>query len=68
MYGLMSLTARSGRLLQYDYVAADPGFLEQDLARYRAVTAESIRDALRGLGAHRVRLIVHPRKHKEASR
>ena len=66
VYGLMSLPARSGRLLQYDYVARDPGFLERDLARYRAATPDSIRDALRGLGTFRVRMVVHPRKRLEA--
>ncbi|MEO6950181.1 MAG: pitrilysin family protein [Polyangia bacterium] len=69
-FDLMSLIQRCGRLLQYDYVAKDPGFLERDLARYRAVTPDSVRASLRALGTSRVRMIVHPRKpaHAEVSR
>ena len=61
-YDLMSLVDRCGRLLQYDYVAKDPGFLERDLERYRAVTPDSVRAALGVLGTFRVRMIVHPKK------
>jgi zinc protease len=60
---------RTQQLLYYDYLARDPGYLERDLARYRAVTGEAVAGAVRALGDGRVRLVVHPRRSgKEGAR
>jgi zinc protease len=40
---LQSLEARADRLNEYDYFLGTPDGLQQDLARYRSVTAESIK-------------------------
>jgi zinc protease len=40
--GLEPLQGRASRLLNYAYLAGDPGFIGRDLARYQAVDAASI--------------------------
>jgi len=40
--GLESITSRAETLQGYLYHTGDPGYLEQDLARYKAVTSDSI--------------------------
>jgi zinc protease len=71
-YDLMSLGGnhggRSGRLLYYDYLAWDPGYLARDLQRYRDASATSVQNALRDLGKNRVVLIVQPKKKVEVAR
>jgi predicted Zn-dependent peptidase len=42
---LESLLARAERLQTYNYMAGDPGFLTEDLRRYRAVDAAAIQRA-----------------------
>ena len=52
---------KSDQLNAYNVFLGEPGFFEQDLARYRAATTESLRDAARTtLGAPRVTLSVVP--------
>ncbi len=58
---LQSLRNRAGLLNFYQLVAADPGALERDLARYRDVTLERVRavarDVLRPEDAVRLRVV-----------
>ena len=42
---LESIIARAERLQHYNYLVGDPGYLGEDLRRYRAVDAESVRRA-----------------------
>jgi zinc protease len=54
---------RASHLNSYYFETGDPGFLAKDLARYRSVTADEVRDAARRWVAHdrRVVLTVVPR-------
>jgi zinc protease len=54
---------RASHLNSYYFETGDPGYLQKDLARYRAVTPEEVRDAARRWVAHdrRVALTVVPR-------
>ena len=52
---------KSDQLNAYNVFLGEPGFFEQDIARYRSATAASLRDAARSaLGAPRVTLSVVP--------
>jgi zinc protease len=42
---LEPLIARAERLQHYNYLVGDPGYLAEDLRRYRAIDAESVRAA-----------------------
>jgi zinc protease len=42
--GLQSVEDRARLLATYEIATGDPGFVEQDLGRYRAATAESVLD------------------------
>ena len=72
LYEVMSIGGshggRTARLLYYDYLARDPGFMERDLDRYRSITPASVTDALRKLGGGRVRLLVKPKQQQELPR
>jgi len=65
IYGLMPVGGFDGRadlLNMYAYYAGDPGYIDKDLERYRAATAEGIRDwAQKALGAGRLILTVSPK-------
>jgi zinc protease len=65
--GLESLLRRAIRLAEYDVVAHDPAYFARDVARYRAVTAPQIKDAVaKYLGAQqRVVLTISPGKKAE---
>jgi zinc protease len=54
---------KSDQLNAYNIFVNDPGFFDRDLERYRAVTARSLRDAVRRYleGTNRVALSVVPR-------
>jgi zinc protease len=53
---------RAARLADYALRTGDPGYLDEDLARYRAVTAADVSEAARRwLLAPRVSLTVVPR-------
>jgi zinc protease len=43
--GLEELQRRASALNRYHYLTGDPGYVEKDLARYRALTAKDIQDA-----------------------
>jgi zinc protease len=45
--GLQDVGGRADRLNLYAFYTGDPGFVVRDLARYRAVTAKSVSDAVR---------------------
>jgi zinc protease len=45
--GLQDVGGRADRLNLYAFYTGDPGFVARDLARYRAVTAEAVSNAVR---------------------
>ncbi len=51
--GLESLQSRASALNRYRYLKGDPGWVQQDLARYRAVTAEDVKAAAASLAPDR---------------
>jgi zinc protease len=58
---LGSANGRAGRLANYSFYTGDPGYLEKDLERWRAVDAESVRRAAEAtLTSGRVMLSVVP--------
>lgn len=63
IWGLERLNSRANLLQRYNQFQDDPGFLEGDLERYRAVTPDTVRAAAeRWLGdEHRVQVITVPR-------
>jgi len=62
IFGLMSGQRKAEVLNTYAYFAGDPGFIDKDLARYRAVTLEGMRSwAQKTLGPGRVVVTVSPR-------
>ena len=67
MRSLESLLARAERLQSYNYMVGDPGFLTEDLRRYRAVDAAAIQRAaqqyLRKDGRAIVRIDPNPEAH-----
>jgi len=58
--GLQSISAKADRLNSYNVTTGDPGFIGQDLARYRAITVESAGAAAALLGDARVVLHITP--------
>ena len=65
--GIESAAGRAGNLHSYSYFTDDPGYVQQDLDRYLAVTAESVQ-AWAGKvldPAHRVTVIVRPEPEPE---
>jgi zinc protease len=54
---------KSDQLNAYNMFVGDPAFFDRDLARYRAVTRESLQEKVQEYlaGAHRVSLSVVPR-------
>jgi predicted Zn-dependent peptidase len=62
-YGLMSGIGRADTINLYAYYAGDPGFIDKDMARYRAATVDGIRGiADKTLGPGRVVVTVTPQK------
>jgi zinc protease len=62
VFGLMSGQRRADELNKYAYYAGDPGFIDKDLERYRAVGADGVRAwAQKTLGPGRVVLTVSPK-------
>lgn len=57
-----SVSGRAGFLLGYNNIEGDPGWVQQDLDRYLAVTPESVMEVARRVldDAHRVTIIVRP--------
>ncbi|HSN32068.1 MAG TPA: hypothetical protein VLU41_05245, partial [Ideonella sp.] len=62
VFGLMSGQRRADALNLYAYYAGDPGFIDKDLERYRAVAADGVRSwAQKTLGSGRVVVTVSPK-------
>ena len=62
VFGLMSGQRRADEMNRYAYYAGDPGFLDKDLERYRAVGADGVRAwAKKTLGPGRVAVTVSPK-------
>jgi zinc protease len=62
VFGLMSGQRRADLLNSYAYFAGDPGFIDKDLERYRAVGADGVRTwAKKTLGPGRVVVTVSPK-------
>jgi zinc protease len=62
VFGLMSGQRRAEALNSYAYFAGDPGFIDKDLERYRAVAADGVRAwAQKTLGPGRVIVTVSPK-------
>jgi zinc protease len=62
VFALMSGQRRADTLNHYAYFAGDAGFIDQDLARYRAATADGVQKwAQKTLGPGRVIVTVSPR-------
>lgn len=51
--GLEALQSRASALNRYRYVKGDPGWVQEDLARYRSVTAEDVKAAAAALTPER---------------
>jgi zinc protease len=64
--GLEPLIARAERLQHYNYVAGDPGYLAEDVARYRAVDAASVQRAAKEYLRLGARVIVTVQPNPEA--
>ncbi len=68
VYGLQSGMRRADTLNMYAYYAGDPGFIDKDLARYRAATADGVLAAAqKTLGPGRVVVTVSPRTGEPAA-
>jgi len=57
LQGLESLQGRASRLNRYQAMLGDPGYLDRDLARYRAVTAADVQAAAATLTADRAAIV-----------
>jgi predicted Zn-dependent peptidase len=55
---LQSVRERASILNQYQASVGDPGYADADLARYRAATAEGVRDVVRGTLDPKARVIL----------
>ena len=65
--GLETLHERAGTLNTYWSATGDPGYIDEDIARYRAATCESVlRVAAEVLGSPRATITVVPGKLEEA--
>jgi zinc protease len=58
LHGLESPVRRAIKLAQYDVLAHDPGYFTKDVARYRAVTAAQIKEAVARHLAPTARVVV----------
>ena len=58
---------RADQLNYYNTYTGDPAFINKDLDRYMAVTAEDVRQAAAALGEARVKLSIHPEAERSAS-
>ncbi len=58
---------RADQLNYYNTYTGDPAFINKDLDRYMAVTAEDVRRAAAALGEARVKLSIHPEAERSAS-
>ena len=58
---------RADQLNYYNTYTGDPAFINKDLDRYMAVTAEDVRRAAADLGEARVKLAIHPEAERSAS-
>jgi zinc protease len=62
VFGLMSGMRRADEMNRYAYYAGDPGFIDKDLERYRAVDLAGVRAwAQKTLGPGRVAVTVSPK-------
>ncbi len=62
VFGLMSGQRRADTLNHYAYIAGDAGFIDKDLARYRAATVDGVQKwAQKTLGPGRVIVTVSPK-------
>jgi zinc protease len=57
--GLQSIATKANQLNGYAYVAGDPGFIEKDLARYRALTPEAVGAAAKTWIGGKNRVVLH---------
>ena len=57
--GLQSIAGKANLLNGYSYVTGDPGFIGKDLARYRALTAESVGAAAKTWIGGKNRVVLH---------
>jgi zinc protease len=64
--GLESLITRAERLQHYNYIAGDPGYLAEDVAKYRAVDAAAVARAAKEYLRPGARVIVTVQPNPEA--
>jgi zinc protease len=57
--GLQSIANKANLLNGYAYVTGDPGFMGKDLARYRALTPESVGAAAKKWIGNKNRVVLH---------
>jgi predicted Zn-dependent peptidase len=46
---MQTAVARADKMNEYEMMLGDPGYMPQDMARYRGVTPQSVQDAARRL-------------------
>ena len=56
--GLQSIAAKANRLNSYNIMAGDPGYIDEDLARYRALTPAGVKAAAERLRPD-ARVVLH---------
>ena len=59
IYGLSTVSAKADRLNSYNFLAGDPGYLQNDLQRYLDSTPESVLQAAKDTLASPGRVVLH---------